>query len=93
MKESEHRKDSYAYPSGHSTRAFVCASLLTDLFPEKRKDILTEARTKAWNRVILGRHYPDDVYAGQLYGKYLATQLLHEPSFEKEWALVKKRGA
>ncbi|MFZ4116489.1 MAG: phosphatase PAP2 family protein [Chthoniobacterales bacterium] len=82
--------DGYAYPSGHSTRAFVWAGLLTDLFPTKRKEIEIEARTKAWNRVILGRHYPDDVYGGELYGQYLAKQFLNNPLFQKEWALVKE---
>jgi acid phosphatase (class A) len=80
----------YSYPSGHSTRAFVWASLLIDLFPQKRKEIEIEARTKAWNRVILGRHYPDDVYAGEVYGQFLAQQFLKNPLFQKEWILVKK---
>lgn len=89
-KKNESKSSHYAYPSGHSTRAFLWGSLLTDLFPEKAKDIDIEARTKAWNRVILGRHYPDDVYGGELYGKYLAKQFLQDPHFQKEWALVKK---
>jgi acid phosphatase (class A) len=89
-KREEVKMSGYAYPSGHSTRAFVWAGLLTDLFPEKRKEIEIEARTKAWNRVILGRHYPDDVYGGELYGQYLAKQFLKNPLFQKEWALVKK---
>ncbi|MDH4469344.1 MAG: phosphatase PAP2 family protein [Verrucomicrobiae bacterium] len=80
----------YSYPSGHSTRAFVWAGLLTDLFPKKRKEIEIEARTKAWNRVILGRHYPDDVYAGEVYGQFLARQFLANPIFQRKWMLIKE---
>ena len=65
-------KNGYAYPSGHTTRAFLWETLLLDLFPDKAEAIKQEAREKAWNRVLLGRHYPDDVYGGEIYGRYLA---------------------
>lgn len=83
----------YAYPSGHSTRAFLWATLLCHLFPAQQKEINTQARQKAWNRVVLGRHYPNDVYAGEVYGKYLAEEFLKDPKFEQEWAeIVKEMG-
>ena len=88
--KSNDKTEGYAYPSGHSTRAFLWAGLLSDLFPKEHKAIMLQARQKAWNRVILGRHYPDDVYGGELYGKYLAKQFLKSPSFQKEWAGVKQ---
>lgn len=81
-------KNGYAYPSGHTTRAFLWAGLLENLFPEKESEIKEEARQKAWNRVILGRHYPDDVYGGEIFGRYLAQEFLKNPKFEKEWKRV-----
>ena len=90
MKPGEKRDGGYAYPSGHSTRGFLWATLLVNIFPEQRKEIILEARKKAWNRVILGRHYPNDVYGGQRYGKYLAKQFLKNPKFQKDLATVKE---
>lgn len=79
------KSNGYAYPSGHTTRAFVWADLLADALPDMRKPLHLQARQKAWYRVILGRHFPDDVHAGKLYGTYLAAQFLKSPEFQKEW--------
>lgn len=79
------KSNGYAYPSGHTTRAFVWADLLADAFPEMRKALHLQARQKAWYRVILGRHFPDDVHAGKLYGTYLAAEFLKSPEFQKKW--------
>jgi acid phosphatase (class A) len=69
-KKNETINAGYAYPSGHATRAFVWATLLANLYPPKRKEIDIESRTKGRNRVILGRHYPDDVYGGHYLPLY-----------------------
>ena len=90
MNSRDKKGASYAYPSGHSTRSFLWAKLLINIFPKQQKDIILEARQKAWNRVILGRHYPNDVYGGQRYGKYLAKKFLQDPAFQKELDAVKK---
>ncbi len=82
------KKNGYSYPSGHTTRAFVWADLLANALPDMTKQLHHEARQKAWYRVILGRHYPADVRAAKLYGKFLAEQFLKDPSFQKEWAGV-----
>lgn len=79
------KSNGYAYPSGHTTRAFVWADLLADALPDMKKALHLQARQKAWYRVILGRHFPDDVHAGKLYGTYLAAQFLKSPEFQKEW--------
>ena len=85
----DEKNDGYSYPSGHTTRAFLWATLLKELFPLQHRELMKEARQKSWNRVILGRHYPDDVYAGQLYGQYLAKQFFKNHQFQQEWAAVK----
>ena len=79
------KSNGYAYPSGHTTRAFVWANLLANAFPDMKKPLHLQARQKAWYRVILGRHFPADVHAGKLYGTYLAAQFLKSPEFQKEW--------
>ncbi|MEY2906357.1 MAG: hypothetical protein RLZZ408_828 [Verrucomicrobiota bacterium] len=82
------KSDGYAYPSGHTTRAFVWANLLASAFPQETKALHKQARQKAWYRVILGRHFPADVRAGKLYGQYLAKQYLKNPGFLAKWSEV-----
>ncbi len=80
------KSNGYSYPSGHTTRAFVWADLLANTFPDMEKPLHRQARQKAWYRVILGRHFPADVQAGKIYGKFLAAQFLKSPNFQKPWA-------
>ena len=82
------KSDGYSYPSGHTTRAFVWADLLSNAIPDEQKALHLQAREKAWFRVILGRHFPADVRAGKIYGKFLAAQFLTNPIFQKKWAGV-----
>ena len=82
------KSNGYSYPSGHTTRAFVWAILLTDAFPDMKKELHSEARKKAWYRVILGRHFPADVRAGKIYGKFLASQFLKNSDFQKQWGVA-----
>lgn len=84
------KSSGYSFPSGHSTRAFLWESLLSDIFPESQPKLYKQAQGKAWDRVILGRHYPADVSAGQTYGGYLAKEFFKNPEFQKEWNEVRK---
>lgn len=83
-------KPGLSYPSGHSTKAYVIATLLGNLFPKEKEQLLDEAKEKAWNRVRLGNHYPTDDYAGEAYGKYLAQQFLNNKAFQKNWKKVQQ---
>jgi len=77
--------DGYSYPSGHTTRAYVWAILLANAFPEKAKELHLQARQKAWYRVVLGRHFPSDIRAAKTYGRFLASDFLKSPEFQKPW--------
>lgn len=79
----------YDYPSGHSTLSFVWESLLVDIFPERQKELYAQAKTMAWNRVVLGHHYPSDIAAGETYGHYLAQEFLKNPHCKQELNDVK----
>jgi len=82
--------EGYAYPSGHTTRAFVWANLLANALPKEQKALHKQGRQKAWYRVILGRHFPADVRAGKLYGQFLAKEFLKSPEFQKQWPAVQE---
>lgn len=68
-----------AYPSGHSTMAFVRAGLLAELFPEKREALRERAQLVAWSRIVGGVHYPTDIVAGRMLGDRLAQEFLKVP--------------
>jgi len=84
------KSNGYAYPSGHTTRAFVWANLLANALPKEQKALHKHGRQKAWYRVILGRHFPADVRAGKLLGQFLAKEFLESPEFQKQWPSVRE---
>ena len=79
----------YAYPSGHSTRGTVQALLLTELFPEQSEAILAVGRNMGWDRVLIGKHFPTDVYAGRVLGRAIVRELLASPAFRHDLAEAK----
>jgi acid phosphatase (class A) len=83
------KKPSFGYPSGHSTQATVMALLLADLAPAKRAAILAEGRQVGWDRVMLGRHYETDIYAGRVLGQAIVRALHENPAFELDFAAAK----
>ena len=80
----------YTYPSGHSTRAFLRAKLLSQFFQQHKDALLDEAKRAAWSRVIIGRHYPSEIYAGKTYADYLLSKFLESEEFQKEWSAIQK---
>jgi acid phosphatase (class A) len=75
-----------SYPSGHSSWARVTALVLADMVPERRAQILARADEYAYNRVVVGVHYPSDVAAGKLAGTAIAAALFASPSFRADLA-------
>jgi acid phosphatase (class A) len=82
-------EDDHGYPSAHSTRGTVQALLLAELFPEHKEAILEIGRTLGWDRVLLGKHFPTDIYAGRVLGQALVRELLASPAFQRDLAEAK----
>lgn len=80
---------SYSYPSGHSTRGTVYAGVLAELFPDKKDAILAVGREIGWDRVLIGKHFPTDVFAGRMLGKAIVRELLASPAFQHDLAEAK----
>ncbi len=59
---------SHAFPSGHSTTAFVAAVLLAERFPRWRAACYTGAALVAMSRLVVGAHWPADILAGACLG-------------------------
>ena len=82
-------ENDYGYPSAHSTRGTVQALLLAELFPEHKEAILEIGRHLGWDRVLLGKHFPTDIYAGRVMGQALVRELLASPAFQNDLAEAK----
>ncbi len=80
---------SFSYPSGHSTRGTVYALLLAELCPQNRQAILQTGRDIGWDRVLIGKHFPTDVYAGRVLGQAIFRALRQSPAFGRDLAEAK----
>lgn len=72
-----------SYPSGHSTRAYLTATLLSGLFPDRREALIAFARKAAWARVQGGIHYPTDLEGGRLLAAALVAELQKSEAFRR----------
>ena len=65
-----------AFPSGHASTAFACATVLAWVFPRLRIPAFVLAAAIAWSRVYVGVHWPLDVLGGAILGVLVAITLL-----------------
>ncbi len=71
-----------SYPSGHATRGIVWATVLSEMFPEHRAELMARGRQIGEDRFLAGMHYPSDVVAGQVLGAEIAKRLLANEAFK-----------
>jgi undecaprenyl-diphosphatase len=65
-----------AFPSGHATTAFACATVIAWASPRLAVPAFVLAAAIAWSRVYVGVHWPLDVLGGAALGVLIATALL-----------------
>jgi undecaprenyl-diphosphatase len=70
------RPESYAFPSGHTSSSFACATVLAAYAPKWRIQLFVLAALVGWSRIYVGAHYPLDVAAGALLGLVLGLAAL-----------------
>ncbi|NDA48186.1 MAG: phosphatase PAP2 family protein [Alphaproteobacteria bacterium] len=68
-----------SFPSGHTVTAFALALSLSLFLPRWRWPLLVVAALVGLSRIVLGQHYPSDVFAGALLG--LGSVLLLRRAF------------
>jgi undecaprenyl-diphosphatase len=68
--------DRYSFPSGHTLHAVSFAVVAAHFFPELALLLVPFAVLVALSRVVLGLHYPSDVFAGGTLGLVLALASL-----------------
>ena len=60
--------DKFSFPSGHTSGAFLMATVLTAFFPMLIPACFVWASTVALSRIFLGVHFPTDTLVGALLG-------------------------
>lgn len=84
------RSSSPSYPSGHATRAYVLAAVLSELYPSRTDALLAFARKAAWARVQGGIHYPSDLEGGRQLALAIVAAMQKSPEFQKALAVCKE---
>jgi hypothetical protein len=79
-----------SFPSGHATRGVVWATLLAEVFPDDKQQLMDRGRLIGQDRVIGGMHYPSDVAAGQKLGAEIAKKFLANEVFLVQFEKVKQ---
>lgn len=82
----QHEEDlrlSSSYPSGHTLLGWSMALVLTELFPQKSKEILTYGYEYGQSRVIVGFHYQSDVDTARMISSAIVALMHGEPDFIK----------
>ncbi|MDD2759946.1 MAG: phosphatase PAP2 family protein [Methylomonas sp.] len=65
--------DQFSFPSGHTSAAFMVATLLAYFVPSLSIPLYLWALSVALSRVVLGVHFPGDTLMGMLMGGAIAS--------------------
>jgi undecaprenyl-diphosphatase len=68
--------DEFSFPSGHTMHAVAFAAILTQAIPWLGILLIPFALLTGLSRVVLGLHYPSDVFMGAVLGLFNATLFL-----------------
>ena len=60
--------DQFSFPSGHTSAAFMVATLVSYFFPALLIGLYLWALSVAFSRVVLGVHFPSDTLMGMVLG-------------------------
>ena len=77
------KKNSGAYPSGHTTLGELFAYTLTQIAPEKQQDWYARATEFGFSRYIVGMHYLTDIEASKMAAAATANVLRQNAEFQK----------
>lgn len=79
-----------AFPSGHSFYSHMLAYIYSELAPEFSDIFLSDARTIAHSREIIGVHFPSDSEASRMFARQFVDLLLSSEKFQPELEKMKQ---
>jgi acid phosphatase (class A) len=85
--EARYKPDSY--PSGHASIGWAWALALTELAPDRSKEILARGHAFGTSRAICRVHWRSDLDAGRIVGAATVGRLHAEPLFNAQMALAR----
>ena len=88
--EEEKYRNTYSYPSGHTMRAYITASLLSEINPDATDKLMQRARVFAENRLVCGHHYKSDVDASIILSTALLARLHSDKEFKAQLKKARK---
>lgn len=74
-----------SYPSGHSTLGYSTGFVLARLLPGRAQLVMDRSADFAESRRVCGVHYPSDTEASHVLGTYVASRLMADPVFMKQF--------
>lgn len=82
-------KDSYDYPSGHTTWGWTWALILAELAPDRASAILARGRAYGESRVVCGVHNYSAIEAGRVTASATFATEHGTPAFQADLAAAK----
>jgi len=79
-----------SYPSGHATEGSVLAGLLKSLDPKHAAEADKLEQEICRNRLILKKHYPTDLQAGNRLGAWLLKDMAPSEAFKRDFAAASR---
>lgn len=74
--------DQFSFPSGHTLHAIIFSLILIFYFPDLTEILFIFTLLIALSRVILGMHYPSDVFVGGMIGYIIFKLFLYYKDYE-----------
>lgn len=86
----EELRGSYDYPSGHTTRGWIWATLLAELMPDRSTALLARGRAYGESRIVCGVHNLSAVDAGRLTAAATLAAIHSKPAFQVDLAAARQ---
>lgn len=87
---SLHSFEYSSYPSGHATYGMACALLLTQLVPERQKQLFQRGVEYGESRMIVGAHFPSDLLAGRFAATAAMALMIQNSNFQHDMKAARK---